>query len=274
MSMQPPHDNPQQGQQPYGPPQTTPYGQPYYAAPGGMPPAPKKGSALPWILGGVGAAVFVVIAVVVVLFLVQLAKPGTVSPDAQGQDAQGSTTQETAQETTLSATTAATFSYPAGWVETSKNVTSIAGDGITPAERLVLVDGSKDTSVLAVYTSWSKPQGEVTTEKIHEAVGVGFQGQLDASPEKLIDMRSTSGFGCVDTFAYTDEPVIVDRDGLYGYSYGYTCDSYQGPIQGEYLVAYDTTGVAHRLTVEALAAQWAANASSLQAIIPSLIPVG
>ncbi|WP_186760510.1 hypothetical protein [Arthrobacter alpinus] len=268
MSMQPPWP----GQSGENPPQLAPqqpgprpYGQPYFAVPGGTPPAPKKSSALPWILGGVAVVVFVVIAVVLVLFLAQWAKPGTPVPDAQ---------EERTQETTLSATTAATFSYPASWVETGKNVTSIESDGSSPAERLVLADGSKDTAVLAVYAASGKPQGDVTTEKIHDAIDMGFQGQLDASPQKLVDMRSTSGFGCTDTFNYTEEPAIVDRVGLYGYSYGYTCNSYRGPIQGEYVVAYDTTGVVHRLTVEALAAQWAANAPTLQAIIPSLTPAG
>lgn len=281
MSMQPPWPGqsgetrqPQVPQQPAPPPYgyqqgpppgaqgQNPYFQPYHGFPGGPPPAPKKRSALPWILGGVGALVFLSVVVGVALFLAQLVRPGTPVPNVQ---------EAGMQEMTLSSTTAATFSYPASWVETGKNVTTVESDGSTPAERLVLADGSKDTAVLAVYTASGKPQGDVTTEKIHNAIDIGFKGQLSASPEKLVDMRSTSGFGCTDTFDYTDKPAIVDRDGLYGYSYGYTCNSYRGPIQGEYLVAYDTTGVAHRLTVEALAAQWATNAPTLRAIIPSLM---
>jgi hypothetical protein len=58
---------PGQGPQPYGPPGQ--FGQPGYGQPGGFGDpygAPRKKSALPWILGGVGVVVIAVVAVLLV----------------------------------------------------------------------------------------------------------------------------------------------------------------------------------------------------------------
>ncbi|MGA7203526.1 MAG: hypothetical protein WBX27_02725 [Specibacter sp.] len=125
----------------------------------------------------------------------------------------------------------------------------------------------------AVYEGSSKPRGFVTTEKIHDRIDIGLRGQLEASEVQLIYMRGTSGFGCVSKFAYTRTPAIVERGGLYGFSYGYTCVSFEGPIEGEYLVGIDATGVAHRLTVEATAKEWAVHKAALESIVPSLKPL-
>jgi hypothetical protein len=174
---------------------------------------------------------------------------------------------------TASATTAGTFSYPASWeaVDTS-NVTVVDGSGDTPAEHFVAQKGGKAKLGLVVYDAGKRPQGQVTREKIEAAINAGLQGQLDASDEKLLDMRSTSGFGCISDFAYTRRPAIVDRDNMYGYNYGYTCTAHTGAIEGEYLVAYDSTGVSHRLTVEARTSEWAAHRKAMEAVTASFRP--
>lgn len=246
--------HPGQSQQPGQFPQgANPYAQPYYGAPSGMPPLPKKKSVLPWILVGGGVAVMAVTIVVVVLIA------GMFSGGKSANVVEATTT-------------SAYFQYPEGWIQNSQNVTVINEDGSKPAERFSAINTEKDASALFVYEAGARPEGAVTQEKIHKAIDQGFAAQLDASQDELIYMRGTSGFGCVGDFAYTQEPATVERDGMYGYSYGYTCLSYKGAIEGEYFVAYDNSGVSHRLTVEALASEWNNNKQALTAIIASLRP--
>lgn len=255
---QQPHGQPQN---PYAQPQQ-PYGQvpqnPYPQAPYFQPPAPRKKSALPWILGGAGVVVLggmIVVAVVVAGLLRGGAAEGMAGGMAEAP------------------TTSATFQYPDGWIQNGQNVTVIKDDGTSPAERFSAINKGKDATALMVYEAGERPDGVVTTEKIHDAIEQGLDGQLAASQEELVSYRSDSGFGCLSDFAYTSDPVIVQRDGLYGYSYGYSCMSVQGGITGEYLVAYDTNGVSHRLTVEAQDAEWARNKGALESIIDSMKPV-
>lgn len=255
---QQPHGQPQN---PYAQPQQ-PYGQdpqnPYPQAPYFQPPAPRKKSALPWILGGAGVVVLggmVVVAVVVVGML------------------RGGSTAGTAGSMVDAPTTSATLLYPDGWIQNGQNVTVIKDDGSSPAERFSAINQGKDATALMVYEAGERPDGVVTTEKIHAAIEQGLDGQLAASQDELVLYRSDSGFGCLSDFAYTSDPAIVERDGLYGYGYGYSCMSMQGGITGEYLVAYDTNGVSHRLTVEAQDAEWARSSATLETIVDSLKPV-
>lgn len=253
---QPPFGQQPQGQ-PYPPQQPQYNAQPYYGTPnefpGGMAPAPKKKSVLPWILAGGGLVVLAVIVAAVVLI--------------SGLFAGGNKA-----NLVDAPTRSASFQYPEGWIRTTENVTIIKGDGSSPAEHFNAVNQSDTPSAMVVYQAGEKPTGNVTTEKIHASIDKGLSGQLAASQKDLVYFRSTSAFGCLKDFAYTDKPVIVERDGLYGYSYGYTCFSYQGKITGEYLVAYDTTGISHRMTVEAIDAEWAKNKATLTAIVDSLKP--
>ncbi|ALE04381.1 hypothetical protein AL755_01410 (plasmid) [Arthrobacter sp. ERGS1:01] len=221
--------------------------------PGGARGHPKTRLSLSWIIGGsvAAAAAFVVL---LVLVLSALLAPPT-------------------QPKSVSATREAVFSYPASWVQTQQNVTVVKSDGNSPTERFVVENADRDSTALAVYEGSAKPRGVVTREKIHERIDTGLRGQLAASQAQLVYLRGTSGFGCLARFAYTRPPAIVDRDGLYGFSYGYTCVSAEGPIDGEYLVGIDTTGVSHRLTVEATATEWAAHKAALEAIVPSLKPL-
>lgn len=255
-----PYGQPHYGQQQYGQqPPADPYGsqqynaQPYYNMPGGMLPAPKKKSALPWILAGGGVVVLAVVVTVVVLLSGLIAGGNK----ANMVDAP---------------TTSASFQYPEGWVRTAENATIINEDGSRPAERFSAVNNSDPATSMMVYEAGDTPTGDVTTEKIHAAIDQGLAAQRAATQEDLVYYRSTSAFGCLQDFAYTSQPVIVERDGLYGYSYGYTCSSYKGNITGEYLVAYDTSGVSHRMTVEALDAEWASNEATLTSIVDSLKP--
>lgn len=224
------------------------YGMPVQLAPGS-----RKKSALPWIVGG-GLAAVAVLAVVLVLILGMLGKSG-MDPMSAAQ------------------TKTASFSYPDSWnvVDTS-NVTVISPDGSTPAERFVARKGDKPKTALLVYEAAERPASPASREKISKAVDTGLRLQLELSQAKLVELRSTAGFGCASDFSYTNKPVIVDNDGFYGYSYGYTCTSFTGPIQGEYLVGFDNAGVAHRLTVEALSAEWSAHKKSMEAIIGSFVP--
>lgn len=261
---QQPQSQPQYGQQQYGQQSpAAPYGsqqfnaQPYYGVPngtpGGMTPAPKKKRLLPWILAGGGLVITAVIVTVVLL--------------VSGLFAGGNKANMVAAPTT-----SASFQYPEGWIRTGENITIFNEDGSQPAEHFRAVNRSDSASSMMVYEAGDRPAGAVTTEKIHAAIDQGLAAQLAASQEDLVYFRSTSAFGCLKDFAYTDKPVIVERDGLYGYSYGYTCLSNQGKITGKYLVAYDTVGVSHRMTVEAVDAEWASNKATLTAIVDSLKP--
>ncbi|MGO2540123.1 hypothetical protein ACT3TS_17585 [Specibacter sp. AOP5-B1-6] len=258
---QPQYGQPQQNQPPYpsqpefghGQPPAAPYAQPYYGVPGGMPPAPKKKSVLPWVLGG-GA----------VLFLALVIGAGFLVAGVVG----GGNKADMVDSTTV----AASFKYPEGWIENGQNVTIIKDDGSQPDERFNAINQEKDATALLTYEAGAKPDGEVTQEKIHAAIDQGFQAQLDATQEDLVYFRASSGFGCLEDFNYTQEPSLVERDGMYGYSYGYTCESYQGRVEGQYFVAYDASGVSHRMTVEALQAEWDNHKATLTEIIPSLKP--
>lgn len=258
---QPQYGQPQQNQPPYSnqaefghaQPAANPYAQPYYGVPGGMPPAPKKKSVLPWVLGG-GA----------VLFLALVIGAGFLVAGVFG----GGNKADMVDSTTV----AASFRYPEGWIENGQNVTIIKDDGSQPEERFNAINQEKDATALLTYEAGAKPDGDVTQEKIHAAIDQGFQAQLDATQEDLVYFRASSGFGCLQDFNYTQEPSLVERDGMYGYSYGYTCESYQGRVEGQYFVAYDASGVSHRMTVEALQTEWDNHKATLTEIIPSLKP--
>lgn len=236
------------------------YGQPYYGTPGGMIPngrPPAKNKALPWVLAGGGVVVLamlvgVVLAVTGILGGGNQAKlPGMVSAP----------------------TTSAAFEYPEGWVEGGKNVTVINEDGSQPAERYLAVGKTADAaSAILIYEAAGKPATAPTQEQIRSAIDQGLQGQLDATESQMIYFRSTSGFGCQANMKYTAKPAIIDRDGMYGYSYGYACQTYDGNIEGIYQVAYDDSGVAHRFTIEALAGEWAQNRAVYEAMVASVKP--
>lgn len=238
-----------QQQHPYAQPQ---YAQPGFAAPGAQ-AASAKHSALPWIIvGGVGVLIAIIVAVALSLTLI----------------GRGGKAAMVAAPTEF-----ASFQYPADWTEQDSNVTYLNEDGSKPAEHFVALKkpGKSAASAMVVYEAGSRPQSEVTEEKIHAAIDQGLAGQLAASQAELVYYRGTAALGCAADFNYTLEPSTVERDGLYGYSYGYTCQSYNGPIEGIYLVAYDMTGVSHRLTVEALQSEWDDKSST--AIVDSLKPV-
>lgn len=167
---------------------------------------------------------------------------------------------------------AASFQYPQGWVRTGENVTVIKEDGSKPAERFNAINRDKDATALLVYEAGAKPRQVLTQRQIHDAIDTGIQKQVDATQEDLVYFRSTSGFGCVADFNYTHKPTLVERDGMYGYSYGYTCETYKGAVTGEYFVAFDDAGISHRMTVEALQTEWERNKEALSAIIDSLKP--
>ncbi|MDJ0316801.1 hypothetical protein [Arthrobacter antibioticus] len=169
--------------------------------PGPMFSAPKKKSVLPWVLAGAG-----VIVLAVMLFAAVL---------VAGLFGAGSKV-NTAESPTL----AASFQYPQGWVRTGENVTVIKEDGSKPAERFNAINRHKDATALLVYEAGAKPRQVLTQRQIHDAIDTGIQKQVDATQEDLVYFRSTSGFGCVADFNYTHKPTLVERDGMYGYSYG------------------------------------------------------
>lgn len=270
-----PQQDPQQyGQQPqYGQPQPAAqqqFGQPHYTQPGYgqsqygqpqnfMPPTgPRKKTALPWILAGSGVVALAAIVGVVVLVMGMLGGGNKANMVA-------------------APITSASFQYPEGWIRNNENVTIINEDGSQPAEHFNAINKSKDATALVAYKAGAPAPSDVPAETInaavHKAIDAGLAAQLASSQEELIYMRTSSGFGCLENFAYTEKPAIVERDGLYGYSYGYTCASYQGNVTGEYFVVYDSAGASHRLTVEALDAEWAKNKATLPAIVDSFKPV-
>ncbi|MFB9163855.1 hypothetical protein [Arthrobacter psychrochitiniphilus] len=229
------------------------HAQPYYGTPHFIQPAPKKKPALPWILAGGG--VLALAGVIGAVVLVSTLLGGGVKANMVAAPVTG-----------------ASFQYPEGWLRTDENKTVINSDGSQPEERFSAINKVKDATALMVYEGGARPEAAVTPEKIHTAIDQGLAGQLAASPDELLYYRSTAGFGCLDDFGYTNEPAIVERDGMYGYSYGYTCHSYQGNVTGEYFVAYDSTGVSHRMTVEAKSSEWASSKRLLQSITASLHP--
>lgn len=235
-----------------------PYPQAAYPQP---PSAPKKKSALPWILPWIlsGVGLVVVLAVVFgVVLVANMAKSG---------------------KTQQADTAAASFAYPESWThKDTSNVTKINPNGDSPAIDYVATDAqaSEKPNEMLVYQATEKPVTAISKEEIEvkakAAIDQGLEEQLAASQEDLVYMRGTSAFGCTSDFKYTKQPKVVQKQNLYGYTYGYTCSGYNGQIQGEFLVAYDFTGVAHRLTVEAKVNDWAKNKDALQAIVPSFEP--
>ncbi len=253
--------------------------------PGPSRPAPGKKGILPWVLAGACLVAFALIAGVL------MGVPGTSGSGGAGSSGGGdvrslssATAKPFGSGSTLifgsrskvpmvdSTTAMASFKYPEEWVQTGKNIIVIEHDGKVPAENFVARNRALDSTALLSYTASAKPSHTPTQQRIHEVLDSGFQGQLDLPPERLLDLRRTSGFGCVKDFNYVERPAVVERDHLYGFSYGYTCMTLEGPIEGEYLAAADDTGTVHRLTVEALQFEWDRNRDSLTAIIDSFKP--
>lgn len=255
----------QQGQPQYGQPQSQQYfqnqgngnfGGPNQPAYGGtaMYGGPVKKSPLPWILGGAGLLVLVGIIVVIVLVVNSFGGGGM-------------------QQTTLSS---ATFQMPKEWkAQDTSNVTQINMDGEKSSVYFVANDGSgtSDSTGLLSYRASAKPSRKVTEELIRQAIDKGFSAQNEASQAELVSMRSSAGFGCVSDFDYVVKPKIFKRDQMYGYSYEYTCQSSFGKSHGTYLVAYDDSGVAHRLTVDSLESAWGKYGDQIKKVNPSFKPI-
>ena len=255
--------------------QPPPQGQPESKGPRG--PARMKKGALPWLLAGTGLLVFALIAGVALG--VAGSSSGVNSRPVAGSDAKAATSAGTfgfgsrgRAPMVDSATAMASFQYPEGWVQGGEEFTTVNSDGTVPAEEFVALNRFLDGTALLSYTAEKPLVQQPTQQQIHEILDLGLRSQLQLPQDRLVEQRSTSGFGCVQDFAYTERPSILERDHMYGFRYGYGCMTISGPIQGEYLVAIDDTGVLHTFIVEALQFEWDASRESMTAIIDSFKP--
>ncbi|MEV8183175.1 hypothetical protein [Specibacter sp. NPDC078692] len=170
-------------------------------------------------------------------------------------------------------TVSASFQYPEGWIRISESYTiNNKDDDLPSAELFAAVNNSGSATSMLFYEATKRPPRELTKEEIHTRVNQGLARQLAATQEDLASDHSVIAFGCVDDFSYTNKPVIVERNGLYGLRYGYTCFSSQGDITGEYLVGFDTVGRSYRMAVEALDSEWDNSKSALKAVVDSVQP--
>lgn len=161
------------------------------------------------------------------------------------------------------------FLYPADWQQKDmSNQTTIIG-GVEPDAYVVILSGSKDSDVIVTYT-YNKGSAEpVEREKARSAMETATQTQLDATASQLAAMRESTGHGCAANAVYTNAPALVEKGDLIGYTYGFTCDSFYGPVQGEYGVWYDEYGAQHRLLVSSLQEYWDENQADLEEIMKS-----
>lgn len=162
-----------------------------------------------------------------------------------------------------------TFSYPSAWQQKdTSNQTNIIG-GETPDAYVVILSEQEDSPVIVNYTYTKGSAEPVEKERARSAMKTALQTQINASESQLLSMRESSGHGCAANISYTDQPVYMEEGDLIGYAYGYTCDSYYGPVQGVYGVWYDEFGAQHRLLVSSLQQYWDDNQSGLEAILKS-----
>lgn len=236
-------------------------------------PAPKrglsKGALVAIIVGSLVGLLFFVGIIIALLFFVRsiatgLEEGGVSSSQQSSGDVSGDFKNLTEYDSNDF-----TFAYPSAWqVKDTSNQTNIIG-GEKPDAYVVILAEPKDSPVIINYTLNKGGQAPVDKERARAAMKAALKTQTTATESQLLSMRESSGHGCAANISYTNEPVYVEKGDLIGYTYGYTCDSYYGPVQGEYGVWYDEFGAQHRLLVSSLQQYWDDNETGLAAILKS-----
>lgn len=161
------------------------------------------------------------------------------------------------------------FSYPSNWTQSNKdNQTTIIG-GVKPDGYKVITTPDKDKSAIVTYTYNKGSTQLIDKERARAAMKTAVETQKNATQSQLLSYRESSGHGCTSNVKYTDEPTYKEKGDLIGYTYGYTCNSFYGPVQGVYGVWYDQYGGQQRLLVSALAPYWNDNSDTLESILTS-----
>lgn len=231
---------------------TSAYG---YAAALPFPGGPKKKSPLPWILGGAGLLVAAVTVVVILLFL-----------NVFGGGMQ------TANRPF------ATFQYPDGLSEKDPIDFKPKPNGSgAMIESFVVADGEigSDSNVMVAYEFYRPEGNRPSDEEMREDVDRTFSKSLTATPTSLgsAHKRLNLGSGCSENFAHVGTPKLVQRDGLYGYRYEYTCtSSLVGEVHGQTFLSFDTRGISHLVVIESKTAAWEKNSDKLNKVIDSFKP--
>ena len=261
------------------PPEVTPPPAPDVApvAPAPAPPQPtpppkKKlstGALVAIIVGSVVGLLFIIGTIIGSLLLLRALDSVSVVDDRAGSTQSTSTSSADFDDLVDYESTEFTFAYPSTWQQKdTSNQTNIIG-GTEPDAYVVILSEQEDSPVIVNYTYNKGTEAPVEKERARSAMKTALQAQVNATESQLLSMRESSGHGCAANVEYTDQPVYVEEGDLIGYTYGYTCDSYYGPVQGLYGVWYDEYGAQHRLLVSSLQEYWDDNQSGLEEILKS-----
>lgn len=260
-----PNDSNPSQPQPVAPPPTVPT--PPQA------PAPKKGlstgALIAIIVGSIFGLLFIVGMIFAALFFIrsvnEIAQDSTTTSSIKPND----NANADFEALTEYDSTEFTFSYPSAWQQkdTSNQTTIIGGE--EPDAYVVILAEPSDSPAIINYTYTKGGAEPVDKERARSAMRTALRTQINATESQLLSMRESSGHGCAANIVYTNEPTYAEKGDLIGYTYGYTCDSYYGPVQGVYGVWYDEYGAQHRLLVSSLQQYWDDNQSGLEAILKS-----
>jgi len=238
-----------------------------------IPPTPPKkrlstGALIAIIVSSIVGFFFLVTIVVLVVVLPRIISFG--SSQLEGHTSTDKQIQKDTGPKTTYESSAFTFSYPDAWKQKdTSNQTTIVGGETLDTYVVILSDDADTSSVIITYTYNKGSEAPVDTEKARSAMKTALQVQKDASQRQLLSMRESTGHGCATNFKYTTEPAYQEKGDLIGYTYGFTCDSYYGPVQGVYGVWYDEYGAQHRLLVSSLQSYWNDHQAELEGIITS-----
>lgn len=248
--------------------------------------APRR-TLLPWLLAGSSLAGITVLLLAVLLggslfraVGVEHARGATERP--QGAAVSSAAASEAAVESPapaklqspqgLTSHISAWFEFPAHWVQTNRGIMIIRDDQPVPTEKFNAQNEDFAATAMLEYEAISPPEGAPPVRQMRADMEITLQKLRGASAETLLRMHDDRGFGCTSFAKFSQAPDTWERDKLHGLSYGFACMSYRGPVQGQTVLAYDETGVIHRLSVEALQEEWDRNHHQLTAILDSLRP--
>lgn len=236
------------------------------------PQGPKKGLSKGALIAIIVGSAVVFLTLLGILTAVAITAYNNISDKAttgNGTSTSSSDAPKVSSNTTSYENGVFSFNYPSDWkVKDTSNQTTIT-DGAKVDTYTVITSPDSDVSGIVNYTYTKGGTQIVDKDRARAIMKTALQSQLNATPSQLLSYRESSGHGCAANVKYTTQPTLQEKGNLIGYTYGYTCESMYGSVQGTYGVWYDQYGGQQRLLVSALAPYWNKNSSALQAILDS-----
>lgn len=177
----------------------------------------------------------------------------------------------TLSKTDLYSNSRFSFAYPEYFEKADQsNRVTIIGSA-KPSERELFNSPRSqkgEAAAVIVYNAFnSKETSPIDKSLAENAMQEAYKAYLGSSNAQMLSYHSDSGHGCAANFKFTSQPKYNTDNNLVGITYGFTCTSLYGEVQGAYGVWYDAYGDKQTLLVSSLNRYWKMHAADLSAIV-------